>query len=168
CSNSGGAMSRILVLGSTGMLGHKMLERLRFQYEDVVGVSRRNGLNINDGGLRKFLASFGPATVINCVGLIKQRPQDTEEAIAVNALFPHKLQRICQDLNARLIHFSTDCVFSGTYGGYTEVDLPDPGDVYGRTKLLGEVTAENILTLRTSIIGRELSNGHGLLEWFLR
>ena len=149
------------------MLGHKMVERLRLHYDGVFGLSRLDGLNVNDGGLRQLLAPFRPTAVVNCVGLIKQREQNAEEAIKVNALFPHTLQRVCQDLGARLIHFSTDCVFSGKQGNYTEADTPDPGDLYGQTKFLGEVYNENALTLRTSIIGREKASGLGLLEWFL-
>ena len=163
-------MSRIVVLGSTGMLGHKMLERLRLHYEDVIGLSRVEGLCTNDTiYMKNRLIVFRPDIIVNCVGLIKQRPQDAEESIQTNALFPHFLQRVSQDMGARLIHFSTDCVFSGKQGNYTEADTPDPGDLYGRTKLLGEVVdADNALTIRTSIIGRELTGGFGLLEWFLR
>ena len=162
-------MSRIVVLGSTGMLGHKMLERLRLHYEDVIGLSRAEGLCTHDAiYMQNRLMAFRPKVVVNCVGLIKQRLQDAEESIQTNALFPHFLQRVCQNADARLIHFSTDCVFSGKQGNYIEADIPDPRDLYGRTKLLGEVVAENAVTLRTSILGRERSNGLGLLEWFLR
>src|SRR5208282_1528495 len=162
-------MSRILVLGSTGMLGHKMLERLRLHYTDVIGFSRANGFDARDA-VESIVAisRYRPAVVVNCIGIIKQRPQDAEESITINALFPQSLQHHCEKLwGARLIHFSTDCVFSGNRGNYTEQDFPDPRDLYGRTKLLGEVSEGSALTLRTSIIGRERVNGHGLLEWFL-
>jgi dTDP-4-dehydrorhamnose reductase len=89
-------------------------------------------------------------------------------SITVNALFPHRVAALCAASGARLIHFSTDCVFSGGRGAYREEDVPDPIDLYGRSKLLGEVDAPGALTLRTSIIGRELEHFTGLLEWFLR
>src|SRR5262249_41426173 len=88
-------------------------------------------------------------------------------AIQINSLFPHQLRDLCEDLGARLIHFSTDCVFSGHTGNYRESDVPDATDVYGRSKLLGEVTEAPGLTLRTSIIGLELSHHASLIEWFL-
>jgi dTDP-4-dehydrorhamnose reductase len=89
-------------------------------------------------------------------------------SIAINALFPHHLAKLCQAANIRLIHISTDCVFSGLRGNYQESDVADANDLYGRTKFLGEVSYENCLTLRTSLIGRELEQSHGLIEWFLR
>ena len=160
---------KIIVLGSTGMLGHKMVERLRLHYLGVQGISRQDGLDATDlDGVKRILESHRPQIVINCVGLIKQRTQDWEQSTAINALLPHFLQRTCWQMGANLIHFSTDCVFSGKRGWYTEVDSADPEDVYGKTKYLGEVSAENALTLRTSIVGRERSNYIGLLEWFLR
>lgn len=159
---------KILVLGSAGMLGHKMVERLRLYFSEVHGVSREMGLDAsNTESVKYVLESVQPQVVVNCVGIIKQRRQEFEQSIAVNALLPHALQRICLGMGAYLIHFSTDCVFSGERGRYTEDDLTDPEDVYGRTKQLGEVVAENALTLRTSIVGREKGNYKGLLEWFL-
>ena len=160
---------KILVLGSTGMLGHKMIERLRLHYENVDGVCREDGFNAMDlPTAEHYLEICNPHVIINCMGIIKQRNQKSEESIAVNALFPHVVQRVCSQLGSRLIHFSTDCVFSGKTGQYKESDAPDPEDLYGTTKHLGEVIASNTLTLRTSIIGREKRNYHGLLEWFLR
>lgn len=166
---------KIAVLGSTGMLGHKMVERLQLHFPDVVGVSRKMGLDATHPVNFQSMLAIQPEIVINCIGIIKQRPQELEESIAVNSLFPHSLQRICSLLGAHLIHFSTDCVFSGRklvraaeFNLYEESDLSDADDTYGRTKYLGEVTAENALTIRTSIIGREKSNFKGLLEWFLR
>jgi dTDP-4-dehydrorhamnose reductase len=161
---------KIVVLGSNGMLGHKMIERLRLHYSDVIGISRGDaGFDAMDfTSVRQVLESIKPHVVINCIGLIKQRVQNPEQSIAINALLPHFLQRICMQLDAHLIHFSTDCVFSGERGQYTEDDKTDPEDIYGQTKVLGEVSASNALTLRTSIIGREKNNYHGLLEWFLR
>lgn len=160
---------KILVLGSTGMLGHKMVERLQIHYSNVVGLSREKGLDARDlARTEAMLRMIQPDVVINCVGIVKQREQNPEELIAINSLFPHFLKRICADLGIRLIHFSTDCVFSGKKGRYTEFDQPDAEDAYGSTKYMGEVTGENVLTLRTSIIGREKTNYLGLLEWFLK
>jgi dTDP-4-dehydrorhamnose reductase len=160
---------KIAVLGSTGMLGHKMVERLRFRYSDVVGLSRDNGLDARDlPRTENMFRLIKPDVIVNCVGTIKQRTSNAEEVIAVNALFPHFLQRVCTEMDVRLIHFSTDCVFSGRRGQYTESDTPDPTDHYGYTKAMGEVLFDKALTIRTSIVGREKSNHHGLLEWFLR
>jgi dTDP-4-dehydrorhamnose reductase len=101
---------------------------------------------------------------------VKQRPQAKEAipSITVNSLLPHKLAEFCQHWGGRLIHFSTDCVFRGERGGYREEDLPDANDLYGQTKALGEVTTGRALTLRTSIIGRELTHAESLVEWFLQ
>ena len=179
----------ILILGAAGMLGHKMFQRLRQRYPDTHATLRGS---INDGALAKvelfrrgnviehvqaddltrlirLLRGKRPQVIINCVGLIKQRAAAKEVApsITLNALLPHQLAEICREWDGRLIHFSTDCVFSGKTGGYTEEDVSDAEDLYGKTKYLGEVTAENAVTLRTSIIGRELTQHASLLEWFL-
>ncbi|MBD3326970.1 sugar nucleotide-binding protein, partial [candidate division KSB3 bacterium] len=115
------------------------------------------------------IASVQPDVVINGIGVIKQSSaaNDPLTSISINALFPHRVAQICRAAQSRLIQISTDCVFSGQQGQYTEDNLPDPVDLYGQTKLLGEVTYPGCLTLRTSIIGRELSTQHGLIEWFL-
>ncbi len=155
---------RILVLGSTGMLGHKMVERLRPRFESVLGVSRPAFDATDSSSVEKVVKFFRPDVVLNCVGVIKQREQDPRLLEAVNAKLPHDLQAMCP----YLVHFSSDCVFSGKRGEYTEADLPDPVDLYGETKLAGEVIANNALTIRTSIVGRERNNFKGLLEWFLR
>ncbi len=123
----------------------------------------------NVDALAAILASLRPAVVINCVGLVKQLADasDPLQAIPINAILPHRLARLCGLVGARLIHVSTDCVFSGARGDYTEADQPDARDLYGRSKLLGEVDDANAVTLRTSIIGPELSGAHGLIGWFL-
>lgn len=110
-----------------------------------------------------------PELVVNCVGVIKQLDlaEDPLVALPLNSLFPHRLARICALGRSRLVHISTDCVFRGDRGGYTEDDLPDAEDLYGRSKALGEVDYVNAVTLRTSIVGRELGTNHGLVEWFL-
>ena len=122
------------------------------------------------GDVVDAVAAVRPEAVVNAVGIVKQRPAAKEfvPSIEVNALFPHQLARVAAAAGARMVHLSTDCVFSGDKGGYVEADRPDPVDLYGRSKLLGEVTdAPNCLTLRTSIIGLELGNRGGLVEWFL-
>lgn len=180
---------RILILGGTGMLGHKMHDVLSHEH-DVVSTRRSSlaalpvdprpffrqgrlieGVDTTDlVSLRALIADLRPEAVVNCVGIVKQRnaAHDAAASIAVNALFPHQLADICASRGARLIHFSTDCVFGGSTGGYTEHDPSDAVDLYGRTKYLGEVEGDGVLTIRSSIIGRELDHFQSLLEWFLQ
>ena len=121
------------------------------------------------GAIRRILGEHRPDWVINCIGIIKQREEAKAAipSITLNSLFPHKLAEFAREWGGRAIHFSTDCVFSGRQGNYTEESPSDAEDLYGKSKYLGEVTAENALTLRTSIIGRELAHFRSLLEWFL-
>jgi dTDP-4-dehydrorhamnose reductase len=175
---------RVLVLGGAGMLGHKLCQILGTRFETyatfrgdppaVSGVYERVNVlaRIDASDVDQVSATVRrvrPDYVLNAIGLVKQRSEarDPIRAISVNSLFPHQVAAICQIESARLIHFSTDCVFSGVRGGYTEDDVPDPVDLYGRSKLLGEIDAAHVLTLRTSIIGREFGVGLGLVEWFL-
>ncbi|HEU4870167.1 MAG TPA: SDR family oxidoreductase, partial [Pyrinomonadaceae bacterium] len=113
--------------------------------------------------------TVAPDVVVNCIGIVKQdeAAKDRYQSIAVNSLFPHQLARACGTRGIRLIHLSTDCVFSGRRGNYKEDDVADAEDIYGRAKWLGELQYEHCLTIRTSMIGRELSGSHGLVEWFL-
>ena len=174
----------ILVLGGGGMLGHKIFQRLRQSAATVctlrgdppAGVDLLAGADVIRGvdlmdleRTREWLAGLRPRWVINCAGIVKQRAQAREAipSLIVNSLLPHYLAEWCGGWNGRLIHFSTDCVFSGRGGGYGEDDPSDATDLYGRSKFLGEVHAANALTLRTSIIGRELGHHGSLLEWFL-
>jgi dTDP-4-dehydrorhamnose reductase len=177
---------KILIVGATGMLGHKLMQVLSQRYT-VTGTVRGNasdlanhpvfsGFDINGDisaddltGIRNGMKKTKPDVLINCIGIVKQLPaaQDPLQSIAVNALFPHQLAKICRQRNVRFIHISTDCVFSGNSGNYSEMDRSDADDLYGKTKFLGEVAYPGCLTIRTSIIGRELSTGHGLIEWFL-
>jgi len=176
---------RILILGGAGMLGHQLWRHLYPNHETWVTLRKpaaeyaQFGLFgdgrafqvdsiLKESALATALEKAAPEVVLNCVGIIKQLPgeRDPELSIAVNSLFPHQLARHCASAGARMIHFSTDCVFSGHQGNYNEDDPPDPVDWYGRTKLLGEVSGPNQLTLRTSIIGPELGTRLGLLEWF--
>ncbi len=180
----------ILILGGTGMLGHKLFQRLRKSHPDtcctIRGLIHDDPLNNVDmfhaghviehcdvadwPGLQRLLSRLKPNTLVNCVGVIKQRPEAMKplSTIEINALLPHRLASMCQSWGGRLIHFSTDCVFSGQRGNYTEDDLSDAHDMYGRSKFLGEVAADGAITLRTSIIGRELGHRKSLLEWFLK
>jgi dTDP-4-dehydrorhamnose reductase len=177
---------RLLILGGSGMLGHKLWQTLSPEFDSYVtfrspfpgfgqlGVpdSGRTiaGVSAQDfDGVTRTLEALRPNVVVNCIGIVKQdaAAKDPVVSIAVNALFPHKLARACAEIDARLIHISTDCVFSGRKGNYAETDFPDADDLYGRTKFLGEVSDPNCITIRTSIIGRELKGRHGLLEWFL-
>lgn len=177
---------KILVLGGDGMLGHAVFRTLRDSHQvhvtlrKPVEAYRTTGLFTADNAfgavdvadlplLEQTVLTAAPDVVVNCVGIVKQRP-DAKSAIPsieINSLLPHRLRALCASRGARLIHFSTDCVFSGRTGAYQESDTPDPPDLYGQTKLVGEVHDAPGLTLRTSIIGLELSRGTGLVEWFL-
>lgn len=128
------------------------------------------GVHVEDhDALVKLFDTVRPDVVVNCIGLVKQLSdaEDALVAIPINSLLPHRLARLCNLIGARLVHVSTDCVFAGTRGTYVESDAPDAPDLYGRSKLLGEVSAPNAVTLRTSIIGHELASEHGLIGWFL-
>lgn len=123
----------------------------------------------SETSLLSAFSTARPDVVINCVGIIKQLPNanDHLDALATNAVLPHRLAKYCSALGARFIHFSTDCIFSGKAGNYVEDDTPDAQDLYGRTKFLGEVGYGNAVTLRTSIIGHELGSTRSLVDWFL-
>lgn len=123
----------------------------------------------NPDSLTHLFAQTQPDVVINCVGLVKQldSAEDPLAAIPINALLPHRLARLCAVAGSRLIHMSTDCVFDGQKGRYTESDVSNAQDLYGRSKFLGEVDYPQAVTLRTSIIGHELGSNHGLVDWFL-
>jgi dTDP-4-dehydrorhamnose reductase len=166
------------------MLGHKLCQVLSAEFDvsatfrpgstdlpEIYGSTRPIG-GVDALAFDSVAGAFEiarPDVVVNAIGIVKQRAtaHDPVLSITVNSLFPHRLAALCAASHARLIHFSTDCVFSGRRGAYTEDDTPDPIDLYGRSKLLGEVEGPGVLTIRTSIIGRELENMTGLLEWFL-
>ena len=177
---------KILVLGASGMLGNAMLRVMSGQEAwSVFGTVRGADPALHAAAPRavlisgvhadqpdSLLAAFAqarPDVVINCVGLVKQltNAEDPLVAVPINTLLPHRLARMCEVAGARLVHVSTDCVFSGKQGSYKESDLADAQDVYGRSKLLGEVDYPHAVTLRTSIIGHELRSAHGLIDWFL-
>lgn len=181
-------MNRVLILGASGMLGNAVTRVLAESDAYEVFGSVRSGAAErllpekksfrrvvvgdieNQDLLIRLFREIRPSVVINCIGLVKQLAQadDPLIAIPINSLLPHRIARLCDLVDARLVHVSTDCVFSGKKGGYTEADVPDAEDLYGRSKLLGEVSYPNSITLRTSIIGHELGgNCHGLIGWFL-
>ena len=124
---------------------------------------------VGESGLLSAFSIAKPDVVINCIGIIKQLPYSNDHlnSLAINSTLPHRLAQYCNAFGARLVHFSTDCVFSGKQGQYKEDDFPDASDLYGRTKYLGEVSYENTLTLRTSIIGHEICRAKSLVDWFL-
>ena len=179
-------MTRVMILGAGGMLGHKAWQVLGNQCQ-VYGTVRTFDARLRATGIfdearilsgvdawnldsvSQAIAHCRPDWVINCIGIVKQRAivNDAKQAIYVNALFPHLVAELCAPLNIRVIQISTDCVFSGKKGSYRETDLTDAEDQYGRTKLLGELTGPHCLTLRTSIVGRDLFSNYSLIDWFL-
>jgi dTDP-4-dehydrorhamnose reductase len=180
-------MTRILILGGGGMLGHKLCQLLPEQRFEVVATLRRptdypslfsevqliTGVDVlNERSLNSAIDEAAPDVIVNSVGVIKQKreAEDRYLTVAINSWLPHRLAKICAESGRRLIHISTDCVFSGSRGNYSEEDPSDAQDLYGKSKCLGETDARetSAITLRTSIIGRELIDpGLGLLEWFL-
>ncbi|MGB7539002.1 MAG: SDR family oxidoreductase [Anaerolineales bacterium] len=173
---------RVLVFGGNGMLGHQLCRILDGRMEvwatfrdepdrfDFLPAPRRIGnVTVEDTArVGEVLDSVQPAAVINAVGIVKQRDEAKQAvpSIRVNALFPHQLADLCAGRGIRVLQISTDCVFSGLRGAYTEDDVPDPVDLYGRSKLLGELNRPGCLTLRTSIIGWQLNTYSSLLSWF--
>jgi dTDP-4-dehydrorhamnose reductase len=173
---------RLIVIGGNGMLGHQLCKTLSRTFEvwatfraphgefDFLPAERRIGDAAVEetSRIRDILERVAPDAVVNAAGIVKQRDEAKQAvpSIRVNALFPHQLAELCAERGIRVLQISTDCVFSGRRGSYTEDDLPDPVDLYGRTKLLGELDRPGCLTLRTSIIGWQLSAFTGLLSWF--
>lgn len=175
-----------LVLGASGMLGNACLRALGEQGDLVFGTVRTakakslfseafrerliDGVDAdNFDSVVRAIADVRPGIVVNCVGMIKQQAESTNPLVTLplNALFPHRLHQLCRAAGARLIQISTDCVFSGDEGQYVEADRPDADDLYGISKRLGEVEGPGAVTLRTSIIGRELGSSRSLIDWFL-
>lgn len=179
---------RVLVLGASGMLGSSVFRLFSSDRSYVAWGTIRNtvtrnhfvenmherllsGVDVLDhDALVRTLEYVRPDVVVNCVGIIKQLAdaQDPLTILPINSLLPHKLAKLCSLLGARLIHISTDCVFSGRKGFYSEADLSDAEDLYGKSKFIGEVHKQgNTVTLRTSIIGHELQSNVALVDWFL-
>lgn len=168
---------KILVLGSGGMAGHVIYNYLIKHKYNCIGIARRSvphqGNIVLDVSnflkVEQFIKNEDPQVVINAVGiLINESNLSPSNAILINSYLPHFLSDICRKCNSKLIHLSTDCVFSGKEGGYQEDSFRDADDIYGRSKALGEIVNEKDLTIRTSIIGPELKeNGEGLFHWFM-
>lgn len=177
---------RILILGGDGMLGHQLFKFLKDRHEvrvtlrQEIAVYKEFGLFNNDiaytgidaryiDRIMEVCADFHPNVLVNGVGIVKQRPTAKEyvPSLEINSLLPHRLSILCKAMKVRLVHISTDCVFSGNKGNYIETDPMDAEDLYGKSKFLGEVHDSHCITLRTSIIGRELTRKKSLLEWFL-
>ncbi len=178
---------KVLVLGASGMLGNAVLRIMHENHDwSVYGTVRSNhvpsvfsdtqkkqiitGFDVQDhDALTKLFTKIRPDVVINCVGLIKQLADADDPLITlpINAMLPHRLANLCELIGARLIHVSTDCIFAGTKGNYTESDVSDATDLYGKSKFIGEVDYPHAITLRTSIIGHELNSANGLIGWFL-
>jgi len=176
----------VLVLGAYGMLGHRLLLDLGKKH-DVAGTVRTvrkwdapimeslssqemiSGVDASDiSSIKAIIERHRPRYVVNCIGIVKQAEaaKDPISSITINSLLPHQLAKMAKNVGGTLIHFSTDCVFSGREGNYSQEHIPDPVDLYGRSKLLGEVS-ENGITIRSSLIGREIDSRNGLVEWFL-
>lgn len=180
---------KVLILGANGMLGHKLYQvlcdeidvcgtmRAEYTPTDMMKYSFYDWVNIytyadvlsHASLIEIMLLASKPDVVINCIGVIDKATceHDRLTTVKINTLFPQRLSNLCQVAKMRLIHISTDCVFSGREGNYTEESPADATDAYGKSKYLGEVTGDNVLTIRTSIIGRELVRSRGLLEWFI-
>lgn len=179
---------RVLILGASGMLGHVVVQTfaqqpdryevfaatrsldLRARFPELSHIQSITGIDAEKPDeLLNLFTRIRPDCVVNCIGLVKQNEavHDPLLALPINALLPHRLARLSSLVGARLIHISTDCVFQGTRGGYTEDDVSDATDLYGKSKYLGEVDMSNAITLRTSMVGHELQGAQGLVEWFL-
>lgn len=179
-------MTKILVLGATGMLGNTLFRLYAADASlQVTGTVRRMpthpwfdgrhdqliaGVEISDTeNMRSVITHVKPDVLVNCIGVVKQlsAAKDPLHSIPINSLLPHQLAAMCAQTGTRLIQISTDCVFSGSKGNYREADFADADDLYGRSKLLGEVDYPSAITLRTSIIGHEMEGSRSLIDWFL-
>jgi dTDP-4-dehydrorhamnose reductase len=169
---------KILILGSTGMLGHVLYSVLQKESNiELYDIAYRTKLTnktiicdvLDIEVLEKEIVEISPDVIINCVGiLLKNSKINPANTIFINSYLPNKLKDIADKINARVIQISTDCVFNGKKGLYSEKDLPNAKDLYGRSKMLGELINERDLTIRTSIIGPELkTEGQGLFNWYL-
>lgn len=177
---------KVLVFGASGMIGSTIFRVLGNNKSwDVYGTVRNASIkqhfsddlannliahvDVDEYQLEDAFEQIHPDVVINCIGLTKHLPEasDPLRAISLNSMLPHRLNKYCNQFSSRLVHISTDCIFSGNKGGYKENDPSDAKDIYGKSKYLGEVIDGQAVTLRTSTIGHEILTSHGLLEWFL-
>lgn len=173
---------KVLVLGITGLIGRSIFDYLATNNSLEVFGTNRLTLNsesksnlrfynhyLDISPLEKYILEINPDFIINCIGLTKHIRQSRKplHSIAINSLFPHQVIEVCRKVDAKLIQISTDCVFYGDKGEYSELDTPDAKDLYGRSKALGEIDNLHDITIRTSTIGHEETTKYGLLEWFL-
>jgi len=177
---------KVLVFGASGMIGSTITralsqttnwevygtvrdEMVKEYFPEAIASKLISGIDVDSCDFKKLFNEVQPDVVINCIGLTKHLPEasDPLRVIPLNSLLPHRLDKLCNENNSRLIHISTDCVFLGTKGNYKEQDPSDANDIYGKSKYLGEVIDTSAVTLRTSTIGHELQTQNGLLEWFL-
>ena len=177
---------RVLILGGGGMLGHKLWQVLPQHFDTWMTIRKTRqdyskiplfqskqeieNLDVSDfRSVQKVLAELKPQVIVNCIAVTKRHmdPKNHVASITLNSLLPHQLAHWGQENGTRIIHFSTDCVFDGKSGGYTEDNLTDADDVYGKTKALGELHGPGCVTIRSSFIGREISHHTELVEWFL-
>jgi len=170
-------MKKVLILGVSGLIGHQVYLRLNaHKGYDVSHMAHQRRLNEqtilldarDEHCLKRTIYEIKPDVIVNCMGvLISEANKNPEQAIFLNAYIPHRLKAIASQCAAKLVHISTDCVFSGKQGQYTESDIRDADDIYGRAKALGEVTDSPHVTLRTSVVGPELKDGEELFHWFM-
>lgn len=177
---------KILIIGGNGMLGHKLVSEFQKNNEVWTTLQKEfsnfkkfgifdqkktfSGIDVKvTSDVENIIKEVEPDIIFNAVGIVKQRndSKNITETLEINSIFPHKLAELAKKYKSKLILFSTDCVFNGIKGNYTESDQPDAADLYGISKRFGEINSDNCLTIRTSIIGRELISTHSLLEWFL-
>lgn len=177
---------KVLIFGAAGMLGHKLMQhfgkrfdtygtlRRRFDTVERFGIFDRTKIIenvdvIDQASAERAISEIRPEVVINAIGIVKQvsSAKDVITTLEINSIFPHRLAQLSVVHGFRLICISTDCVFNGENGGRMETEVPDAADLYGRSKIIGEITDENCLTIRSSIIGRQLTTSHGFIEWFL-
>jgi dTDP-4-dehydrorhamnose reductase len=180
-------LTKILIIGGSGMLGNALLRffsrkknfdvSTTIRSSKLLGISNKsynyqlfNNIHLEDKkDISKVFDQVRPDVVINCAGVIKHSNESIDhlKVLLLNTILPHYLAKLSENFNARLIHFSTDCVFLGSKGNYNESDFPDALDFYGRSKLLGEINYPNTITIRTSLVGHELNSTKNLIEWFL-
>ena len=170
-------MKSIIILGATGLIGHQVYFRLKANKDfSVFSFAHRRKISAdtilldarNESVLEKYIVDINPDVIVNCMGvLIAEANRNPENAIFLNAYIPQRLKNIANGLDAKLVHISTDCVFSGRKGSYSEGDARDADDTYGRAKALGEVTESPHVTLRTSVVGPEIKDGEELFHWFM-
>ncbi|WP_176345134.1 sugar nucleotide-binding protein [Priestia aryabhattai] len=169
---------KLLILGGKGMAGHIIAKYFTYRKNyEVFYTSRdindKNSIYLdvtNSTRLEKVIEEIKPNIIVNCIGVLNDYAnQNTKRAFQVNSLLPHQVVKLTERYQGKLIHISTDCVFSGLKGNYTESDIPDGTSIYAQSKQLGEIINDKHLTIRTSIIGPELKeNGIGLFLWFMK